>query len=116
MADIKSNEHMKRAGDLFKQKEYDQCLEELDLVLKDDPDNSYALAAREKVRTERELVRELRSTERLKEVEEKRRIGLQESQKEEYKQRIARIEEEARKRREEELRRNETVGNDSPVE
>jgi hypothetical protein len=57
MADIKSNEHLKKAGELFKQKEYDLCLEELDIVLKEDPKNSYALAAREKVRTEQELMR-----------------------------------------------------------
>jgi hypothetical protein len=116
MADIKSNEHLKKAGELFKQKEYDLCLEELDIVLKEDPKNSYALAAREKVRTEQELMRELKSVDRQKEIEEKRRIALQESQKTEYQQRISRIEEEGRKRREEEQKKNQEDENISSPE
>ncbi len=116
MAENKMNEHLKRAGELFKQKEYDQCLEELDLVLKDDPNNLYALAAREKVRTERDLARELKSTERQKEIETKRRIALEESQKNEYRQHIAKIEEEGRKRREEEQKMRQDSEEGAPEE
>ncbi len=108
------NDHLKIAGELFKQKKYDQCLEELEIVLKEDPNNSYALAAREKVRTERDLSRELSSTEHLKEVEAKRRIAQEESQKAEYRERMAKIEEEGRKRREEEQKKNKDDDESSP--
>jgi hypothetical protein len=110
------NEHLKKAGELFKQKEYDLCLEELDIVLKEEPENSYALAAREKVRTEQELMRELKSVDRQKEIEAKRRVALQESKKTEYQERISRIEEEGRKRREEEQKRNQENENIPPQE
>jgi hypothetical protein len=116
MTDIKSNEHLKRAGELFKLKEYDQSLEELDLVLKDEPNNLYALAAREKVRTERDLAKELKSTEHQKEIEAKRRAALEDSHRSEYQQRLARIEEEGRKRREEEQKKRLDDEEETPPE
>ncbi len=95
-------QHIKKAGELFKQKLYDESLVELDLALAEDPDNSYALAARQKVATERDLALELRANERQKDIAEKRQTALKDSQNAEYQQRLAAIEEEGRKRREEE--------------
>ncbi len=105
MADKKSSERLKRAGDFFRQKEYDKSLEELDLLLMDDPNNMYARAAREKVRTARDLAHELSGVERRQDIEVKKRMAIEQSQSTEHQQLLAKIEGEGRKRREEELKK-----------
>ncbi len=102
MAEVKSSERLKKAGEFFLRKEYDKAIEELDLLLKDDPNNMYASAAREKVRTARDLAHELGLTHRQKEMEIKRKVAIEASQREEHQKTLAKIEEEGRKRREEE--------------
>ncbi len=101
-----SSERLKQAGDLFRQKEYDKALEELDLLLNDDPNNMYARAAREKVRTARDLAHELGITERRQDIEAKRRMAIGQSQRVEHQKLLAKIEEEGRRRREEELKKH----------
>jgi CheY-like chemotaxis protein len=105
MADNKSSDRLKRAGDFFRQKEYEKSLEELDLLLMDDPNNMYARAAREKVRTARDLAHEIGGVERRQDIEVKKRMAIEQSQSAEHKQLLAKIEEEGRKRREEEMKK-----------
>ncbi len=95
-------QHIKTAGELYKKQLYDESLAELNLVLAEDPNNTYALAARQKVQTERDLAMELRANDRQKDIADKRRTALEGSRTEEYQQRLAALEEEGRKRREEE--------------
>lgn len=105
MADNTSSDRLKKAGDFFRQKQYDKSLEELDLLLMDDPKNMYARAAREKVRTARDLAHELGGVERRQDIEAKKRMAIEQSQSVEHKQLLAKIEEEGRKRREEDLKK-----------
>jgi CheY-like chemotaxis protein len=105
MAVKTSSDRLKKAGYFFRQKEYDKSLEELDLLLKDDPNNMYARAAREKVRTARDLTHELGVTERRQDIETKRRMAIEQSQRAEHQQLLTKIEVEGRRRRDEELKK-----------
>jgi len=107
MAETKSSERLKKAGEYFLHKEYDKALEELDLLLKDDPNNMYASAAREKVRTARDLAQQLGVTERQKTLEIKRKVAVEQSQRQEHQELLARIESEGKRRRDDEARKRE---------
>ncbi len=105
MSDRSSADRLKRAGDFFKRREYEKALEELDLLLKDEPNNMYARAAREKVRTTRDLAFELGASERTKDLEKKKMMAIETSQRTEHQQLLAKIEEEGQKRRNNEIQK-----------
>jgi CheY-like chemotaxis protein len=65
----------------------------------------YARAAREKVRTARDLAQEIGVTERRQDIDAKRRMAIEQSQRVEHQKLLAKIEEEGRRRREEELKK-----------
>lgn len=104
-AEIDITEHLRLASQYYEKGEFDKAILELDRVIRVDPENENALAARRKMELAKEIADKMKEEVRQKEVVERRKKLVEESQKLDTDAILRRVEEEARRRRDEDLRR-----------
>ncbi len=98
-------EHLRLASEYYEKGKFDKALLELDRVIRIDPENENAISARTKMALAKEIADQLKENIHQKQVVERRKKAVQESQKLDTESILRRVEEEARRRREEEVQR-----------
>ena len=105
--EIDITEHLRLASDYYEKGQFDKALLELDRVIRVDPENENAIAAREKMELAKEIADQLKEDKRQEDVGRKRKKLAEESQQMDTEAILRRVEDEARRRRDEALRERE---------